>query len=57
MNLMGIFDGLQIIFVPITNMSEVKISLEEELSSPELFSDPEGGTNASGAGTSDESTE
>lgn len=38
-------------------MSEFeKLSLEEELPSPELFSDPEIETNVSTAGTSDEST-
>lgn len=36
-------------------MSDLKLSLEEELPSPELFSDPEIGTNISVAGTSDES--
>jgi hypothetical protein len=36
-------------------MSELKFSLEEELSSPDLFSDADIGTNISIAGTSDES--
>lgn len=36
-------------------MSDLKLSLEEELPSPDLFSDPEIGTNISVAGTSDES--
>ncbi|XP_011504651.1 PREDICTED: poly(ADP-ribose) glycohydrolase-like, partial [Ceratosolen solmsi marchali] len=35
-------------------MSELKFSLEEELSSPDLFSDADIGTNISIAGTSDE---
>ncbi|KAJ8679546.1 hypothetical protein QAD02_015333 [Eretmocerus hayati] len=35
-------------------MSEAKISLEEEVSSPEMFSDPDVGTNVSVAGTSDD---
>ncbi|XP_058799277.1 poly(ADP-ribose) glycohydrolase-like [Phymastichus coffea] len=37
-------------------MSELKLSLEEELPSPDLFSEPEVGTNASIAGTSEDST-
>ncbi|XP_014238477.1 poly(ADP-ribose) glycohydrolase [Trichogramma pretiosum] len=37
-------------------MSEVKLSLEEELPSPELFSDPEVDTNVSVAGTTDETS-
>ncbi|XP_001605115.1 poly(ADP-ribose) glycohydrolase [Nasonia vitripennis] len=37
-------------------MSDLKLSLEEELPSPDLFSDPEIGTNISVAGTSDETS-
>lgn len=36
-------------------MSELKFSLEEEVPSPDLLSDPEIGTNVSIAGTSDKS--
>ncbi|KAJ8672540.1 hypothetical protein QAD02_003799 [Eretmocerus hayati] len=35
-------------------MSETKFSLEEEIPSPEIFSDPDVGTNVSVAGTSDD---